>query len=132
MQFLKILFWALIAFVAAVFTFGNWQWVTIQLFGNLVAEVNLPALLLVTFMTGFLPTFLYQRTVRWRLRQRLSAAERTIADLRAMPSAAIAVTEPMPVPETAPVGTPTAVAAPTTVAAPAPVSPSVLVPPGAA
>ena len=84
MQFLKILFWALIAFAAALFTFGNWKWVPISLFGNLVAEVNLPVLLLVTFLAGFLPTLLYQRAVRWRLRQRLAAAERTVADLRAL------------------------------------------------
>ncbi|MDF2495161.1 hypothetical protein [Sphingomonas sp.] len=105
MQFLKILFWALVAFAAAVFTFGNWKWVSIALFGNLMAEVNLPVLLLVTFLAGFLPTFLYQRALRWRLRQRLSAAERTIADLRALP-----LTEtPAPVP---------------VVAAPAPPSPT--------
>lgn len=84
MQFLKILFWALLAFAAALFTFGNWKWVPIALFGNLVAEVNLPVLLLVTFMIGFLPTLLYQRALRWRLRQRLTAAERTIADLRSI------------------------------------------------
>lgn len=82
MQFLKILFWALLAFAAALFTFGNWKWVPIALFGNLVAEVNLPVLLLVTFLVGFLPTLLYQRALRWRLRQRLAAAERTISDLR--------------------------------------------------
>jgi hypothetical protein len=89
MQFLRILFWALVAFVAAVFTFGNWKWVPIWLFGNLVAEVNLPLLLFVTFLAGFLPTFLYQRTIRWRLRQRLAAAERAVAELRAA-----AITEP--------------------------------------
>jgi hypothetical protein len=94
MQFLKILFWALTAFVAAVFTFGNWKWVPIQLFGNLMAEVNLPLLLFVTFLLGFLPTFLYQRTVRWRLGQRLAAAERTAASLQTVPS--VTVVEPNP------------------------------------
>lgn len=93
MQFLKILFWCLIAFIAAVFTFGNWKWVTIQLFGNLVAEVNLPFLLLVTFLIGFVPTLIYQRAMRWRLRQRLSNAERALADLRA------ATAPPAPTPE---------------------------------
>lgn len=88
MQFLKLLFWCLIAFIAAVFTFGNWQWVTIRLFGNLVAEVNLPFLLALTFVIGFVPTWLYQRAMRWRLRQRLTAAERSLADLRAATAAA--------------------------------------------
>ncbi|QKS00777.1 DUF1049 domain-containing protein [Sphingomonas sp. CL5.1] len=93
MQFLKILFWCLIAFIAAVFTFGNWKWVTIQLFGNLVAEVNLPFLLLVTFLVGFVPTLIYQRAMRWRLRQRLNNAERALADLRAAPPVVAPATE---------------------------------------
>ena len=103
MQFLKILFWALTAFVAAVFTFGNWKWVPIQLFGNLVAEVNLPLLLVVTFLLGFLPTFIYQRTMRWRLRQRLNAAERALVDVRAAAASVtpVAPPEPPPIPPAA-------------------------------
>lgn len=96
MQFLKILFWCLIAFIGAVFTFGNWKWVTILLFGNLVAEVNLPFLLLVTFLIGFVPTLIYQRAMRWRLRQRLTAAERALTDLRAThPAVAPTLAEPV-------------------------------------
>ncbi|MGN6817152.1 MAG: hypothetical protein ACTHJR_00600 [Sphingomonas sp.] len=82
MQFLKILFWCLISFVAAIFTYGNWNWVTIYLWGGLVAEVNLPFLLLLTFLAGVVPTWLYYRTMRWRLSQRLATAERIIADLK--------------------------------------------------
>ena len=72
MQFLKLLFWCLMAFLAAVFTFGNWTNVSIQLFGGLVAEVNLPLLLLTTFLLGFVPTLVYQSWLRFRLRQRLT------------------------------------------------------------
>ena len=82
MQFLKILFWCLLAFVAALFTFGNWFSVPIRLGGGLVADTNLPFLLLVTFLAGLLPTLAWQHAVRWRLRSRLAAAERTIAELR--------------------------------------------------
>lgn len=91
MQFLKILFWCLLAFVAALFTYGNWTSVPIKLWGGMIAETNLPALLLFTFLVGFLPTFLYQHAVRWRLRQRLTTSERTIGELRAaaMPPATI-------------------------------------------
>lgn len=84
MQFLKILFWCLLAFVAAVFTFGNWTTVSIQLFGGLVAEVNLPLLLLATFLLGMVPTFVYQRWVRFRLRQRLQSVERALETERAL------------------------------------------------
>lgn len=92
MQFLKILLWCLLVFVAAIFTFGNWTWVSINLWSGLVAEVNLPFLMLVTFAAGWLPTWLYFRAQRWRLAQRLNTAERVIADLKPVPS--IAVVEP--------------------------------------
>ncbi len=107
MQFLKILFWCLLAFVAAVFTFGNWTTVSIQLFGGLVAEVNLPLLLLATFLLGAVPTFVYQRWVRFRLRQRLLATERALETERALaaapppPPAPVAPLPPVSAPEVA-------------------------------
>jgi hypothetical protein len=82
MQFLKILFWCLLAFVAAVFTIGNWTTVPIKLWGGLIAEVNLPLLLFVTFLLGMVPTMIYYNAVRWRLRNRLATSERTVTDLR--------------------------------------------------
>ena len=97
MQFLKYLFFCLLAFLAAVFSFGNWRGVDIYLWGGLVALVNLPFLLLVTFLAGFLPMLLWHMTVRYRLRQRLLTTERTLESLRVVavppepadPSAAI-------------------------------------------
>ncbi|HXH15422.1 MAG TPA: hypothetical protein VNJ10_04760 [Sphingomonas sp.] len=83
MQFLKILFWCLLAFIAAVFTISNWNAVQIQLWGGLIADVNLPLLLFVTFLVGFVPTMLYNHAIRWRLRQRLSTCERELLELRA-------------------------------------------------
>ena len=94
MQFLKILFWCLLAFVAAVFTISNWNTVQIQLWGGLIADVNLPLLLLVTFLIGFVPTMLYNHAVRWRLRQRLATCERSLAEVR-MPHPDIAPSAPL-------------------------------------
>jgi hypothetical protein len=108
MQFLKILFWCLLAFVAAVFTIGNWITVPIKLWGGLVAEVNLPLLLLITFLIGLLPTMLYYHAVRWRLRNRLTTTERTLTDLRsalvppAPPTLEPDATTPVMAPATAP------------------------------
>lgn len=84
MQFLKILFWCLLTFLVAIFTYGNWDRVEVHLWGGLVADVNLPLLLLVTFLLGLLPTLVYHHAVRWRLRQRVANAERAVADLRAV------------------------------------------------
>ncbi len=112
MQFLKILFWSLLAFVAAVFTFGNWTNVSVQLFGGLVAEVNLPLLLLTTFLLGFLPTLIYQHWIRFRLRQRLTAAERSLESALATARAAEAPTIHVPAAIHVPPAEPPAPAAP--------------------
>ena len=76
MRFLKTLFWCLLAFVAALFTYGNWFSVPVTLWSGLIADVNLPFLLLLSFLVGLVPALLWGQTVRWRLRQRLLQAER--------------------------------------------------------
>ncbi|OYY90253.1 MAG: hypothetical protein B7Y45_08085 [Sphingomonas sp. 28-66-16] len=108
MQFLKTLFWFLMAVIAAVFTIGNWTTVQIRLWAGLVADVNLPLLLLLTFLSGLFPALLYHHAVKWRLRQKLATAERAIADLRGPIGApAPSVAEPdTPIP---PASVPTAV-----------------------
>lgn len=107
MQFLKILFWCLLAFVAALFTYGNWTSVPIKLWNGMEALVKLPFLLLVVFLIGFVPTWLYNRAIRWRLRQRLVVAERSLADARGvlhMPPAPVTATPVTTAAEPAPEG----------------------------
>ena len=121
MQFLKIMFWCLLAFVAAIFTYGNWTTVQIKLWSGLVAEVNLPLLLFVTFLIGLVPTMIYYNAVRWRLRNRLATSERTVTDLR------VALSPPPPPVVVADPGVePIAVAPPTVPppASPVPASPA--------
>ena len=59
--------------------------------------MNLPLLLLVTFLIGFVPTYLYLGTVRWRLRQRLTTCERMLTDARALPVAPVATPVSSPI-----------------------------------
>jgi hypothetical protein len=113
MQFLKIMFWCLLAFVAALFTYGNWKPVPIQLWSGMEALVKLPFLLLVAFLAGLVPTVAYNHAIRWRLRQRLAAAERDAAQARWVasgtgdPTPAAAVAEPSaPPPMAAPIAVP--------------------------
>lgn len=91
MPFLKGLFWFLLAVLLVVFAFANWTTVPIKLWGGLIADINLPLLMLVMFLIGLVPTLLYHHAVRWRLRNRLVTADRTITELRA---AAMAPTAP--------------------------------------
>ena len=102
MQFLKTLFWVVLAILAVLFADANWRMVEVKLWGGLVADVKLPILLFAFFLVGFLPTMLIYRTRIWALRRRLEAAERNAA-----PSAASAPATGAIVP--APAGEPVAV-----------------------
>ena len=82
MQFLKTLLWVLLAGLALAFAFNNWNTVPINLWGGLMADVNLPFLVLVAFLLGFVPTLLVLQATRWRLRQRIATLQRTLDDLR--------------------------------------------------
>lgn len=90
MQFLKALFWFLILGLVAAFAVTNWHPVEVQLWSNLVADVNLPFLLLVVFLAGFLPMLVLYHTVRWRNRQRITMLERTVEEMRNLHTAASA------------------------------------------
>jgi putative membrane protein len=77
MQFLKTLFWVLIAVVVVLFASRNWSDVTLSLWSDIQADIKLPVLLLVTFLIGFLPTWLIMRARIWSHRRRIDAMERS-------------------------------------------------------
>lgn len=79
MQFLKTLFWVILAVVAVVFALNNWTVVSLALWGGLRLDAKLPVLLLLAWALGFLPMYAISQTTRWRLRRRLDAAERALA-----------------------------------------------------
>ena len=82
MQFLRTLFWVVIAAFVAIIASNNWSDVTLNLWGNLQADIKIPVLLLITFAVGFLPTWLIMRGKLWRLRRRLAQEE-----VKAVPAA---------------------------------------------
>lgn len=76
MQFLKTLLWVLLAVAVALFASRNWFPVTLNLWGDIQADIKLPALLLLLFLAGFLPTWLTMRARLWTQTRRLEAMER--------------------------------------------------------
>lgn len=93
MQFLKILLWVLLTVLVTLFAYRNWTPATLNLWGDIQAEVKLPFLLLVVFLAGFLPTWLIMRAKLWSHQRRIEALHRD----RAPPMA-----EPAPAPEEEP------------------------------
>ena len=95
MQFLKTLFWVLIAVLVALFSTRNWFDVTVNLWGDIQADIKLPILLLVAFLIGFAPTWSLMRTRIWSHRRRMEAIERN--RLASMPAGADQADEVDPV-----------------------------------
>jgi len=86
MQFLKTLFWVLIAVLVALFASRNWSDVTLNLWADIQAEIKLPVLLLFVFLLGFVPIWLLMRTRLWTLNRRVDAMERNrVAALTSAP-----------------------------------------------
>lgn len=78
MNFLRTLFWIVVAVSLAIFATRNWNDVTVNLWGDLQADVKLPVLLIFVFLIGFLPAYLVMRGRVWNLKRRLMVAERPI------------------------------------------------------
>lgn len=106
MQFLRTLFWIVIAVLVALFCYNNWTPVTVRLWSGLQLDSKLPVLLFAAFLLGLLPMLAIYRASRWRLKRRLESIERTLADIR---GATVPDAAPAPPPSIPPASVPTAV-----------------------
>jgi uncharacterized integral membrane protein len=104
MQFLKTLFWVALAVILVLFATNNWHAVTMNLWGGLEVDVKLPALVVVSFLLGFLPMLIVHRARLWTMKRRLEALERqATAAAYTAPAPAPVPSEPLPPAEPKPV-----------------------------
>ncbi len=103
MQFLKTLFWVLIAVIIALFTFANWVPITINLWNGLQLDTKLPVLLIGAFLTGLIPALVLHRATRWSLKRKIGTMERALADVKPASAPELPVTMP---PAAAPMAVP--------------------------
>ena len=70
----------IVAVLATLFAAKNWRDVTIDLWGNLEADIKIPILILLVFLVGFLPTWLIYRTKLWRVKNRVTIPQRDLEE----------------------------------------------------
>jgi lipopolysaccharide assembly protein A len=87
MQFLKTLFWVLLAVVLVLFSTRNWSDVTLNLWGDIQADIKIPLLVFVAFLLGLLPTWLLMRARIWSLNRRQESLERQRSTVAPPPTA---------------------------------------------
>jgi len=76
MHFLRALFWVAIGGFIVLLAARNWHDVTLNLWGDIQADIKVPVLMALLFLIGWFPLFLIYRARVWRLRQRLDSFER--------------------------------------------------------
>lgn len=81
MQFLRTLFWVIVAVAMLIFAVQNNGVVTVNLWGGLQADVKIWLLALGPLLLGFLPTWIFGRVSLWRQRQQASAAAKRASEM---------------------------------------------------
>ncbi|MEO6152727.1 MAG: DUF1049 domain-containing protein [Croceibacterium sp.] len=78
MQIVRTIVWVLLLTALLVFSFANWDpTVTVKIWTNLVVETKLPAIVVISFLIGFVPMWLLHRANKWQLSRRISGLEAT-------------------------------------------------------
>jgi len=100
MQIVRTIIWVLLCLALLAFSFFNWESVEVTLWENLVLETKVPALVIISFLLGLIPMWVYHRSVKWscgrRIRSLENAARSNALQKRHEPSAS-AAPSPQPV-----------------------------------
>ena len=78
MSIIKTILWVLLVIALVIFSINNWNPVEIKIWEDLLIVTKLPALVIVSFLAGLVPTWLILRGTRWQLRRKISSLETAV------------------------------------------------------
>jgi uncharacterized integral membrane protein len=76
MRFLRLLLWLFLLLLAVLFLGRNWTDVTVDLWGDMQADIKLPLLLVLAFLIGWLPTSALWRSRLWHTKREHALSQR--------------------------------------------------------
>ncbi|BBC72401.1 conserved hypothetical protein [Altererythrobacter sp. B11] len=85
MQIVRTIVWVVLLIALLMFSAFNWNPVEVKIWEGLVLETKIPALVLVSFLIGLVPMWLYHRGMKWQLRRRISSLENAARTAAATP-----------------------------------------------
>lgn len=102
MQVVRTILWVLLFVGLLAFSFFNWKPVEVTIWDNLVLETKVPALVIISFLLGMIPTWLLHRGTKWRLNRRIKTLENATraAAVSAPVATPAAATNAAPAPKT--------------------------------
>ncbi len=110
MQIVRTVIWVLLLVGLLLFSVANWDpTVTVQIWEGIVVDTKIPAIVIVSFLIGFLPMWLYHRASKWAAKRKIASLENAARTAAATPVAqgSEAAAEPAPTPAAAPATEPT-------------------------
>lgn len=104
MQIVRTILWILLLVGVLAFSFGNWdRQIDVRIWPGIVWDTRVPALVIVSFLLGIVPMWLYHRGVRWRQGRRITALETATQKMASpKPDDGIAQARPYPPKKTPP------------------------------
>ena len=93
MQVVRTVIWVLLLVALAIFTYANWIPVSVRIWDNLLVDTMLPAIVVLSFVIGFVPLWLYHRAAKWQLHRRIAALEAAARTAAAIPAQITSVAE---------------------------------------
>lgn len=95
MQILRTIIWVLLLVALLLFSIANWDpTVTVRIWQGLVVDTKIPAIVIVSFLIGFVPMWLYHRADKWRLKRKIASLENAARTAQATPIATAEPEEP--------------------------------------
>ncbi|GAB5481721.1 MAG: hypothetical protein Pars92KO_14780 [Parasphingorhabdus sp.] len=108
MQFIKTLFWVILAVILVVFAVNNWSPTSVLIWQDIRIDTKLPVLVIGAFLLGFVPLWILHRTSKWRLNRRIKTLEAAArpAPVPATTTSSATKPSPAPAPQTKPAAAP--------------------------
>ena len=75
MQIVRTVIWVLLLVALLLFSLANWTDVTVKIWDGIVVDTKIPAIVIVSFLIGFVPMWLYYRGSKWRLTRKVASLE---------------------------------------------------------
>ena len=92
MQIVRTVIWVLLLVALLLFSVNNWDpTVTVRIWDTIVVDTKIPAIVITSFLIGFLPMWLYHRGSKWRANRKIASLENAARTAAATPVAAAAV-----------------------------------------
>ena len=108
MQIIRTIIWVLLLVALLLFSAVNWDDVKVVLWPNsdpaqtIVADTKIPVLVLLSFLIGFLPMWLYHRASKWSMTRKIANLENAARTAATTPVATSPTPTPAPEAEAVP------------------------------